>query len=766
MTGGEPQYEILRQIGEGGTAEVFEASRGSLKVAIKRFSAEISSEEFLSHFLEEAAAQFRFHHPGIPRLLDYGISEGRAFLVMERIEGRDLPTLETDLGRVGATFPFEVALTVIARAAEALDAAHHALDEDGRPRPILHGDLSPENVMLADDGSVKVIDFGFAPGRGKRDYAPPEGQVSPAGDVYALGATLRWMLGPEAPVEVQAALDRAMDPDPKLRPSAGGLSAELLALLPGRPGSLERWLRTAPPRTGSAPAPPAAANLFAIPQLMTGSLAQKGPQRRTKVGPSLDPPTPALPTPTPAVPAPTTLIGANLHGLIILDALAHRPWASVYRARHQLFDRRYAVKVLHAELARHPEALERFKREALMVSRLDHPNIVKATDFGLTPRGEPFIAMELVEGRSLQEVVVRDGPLAPDRARRLVLEAAIALQVAHQAGLIHRDLKPSNLMLTAQGTTERLVLIDFGVAGAPSGDVRDRLTATGQLLGTPAYMAPEQVVGLKQLTSAADLYGLGATIHFLLTGAPPFGTQPLQAMQGHLHQPPPPLPEALGLGPLAMRLMSKDPQARGTLPEVIALLRAEPKAPPRSKAAWAALPLALGLAAIGGWWLGQGSSSPEGTPAAVPDLPPTAAEVQAPAAPSSEVVVTPRAAPSAAPVVRVLAPSPRDRPRRSSAGGEGPVASDPEVPAASAEGPPPATPEAPDLEELRARLARVKRQLEVATPELQIALDQRYLDLRSALTPTLSEEERRRLGSAIEGLSKELARSPSSGSPR
>jgi eukaryotic-like serine/threonine-protein kinase len=177
-------------------------------------------------------------------------------------------------------------------------------------------------------------------------------------------------------------------------------------------------------------------------------------------------------------------------------------------------DREIALKRLAENLSRDDDLRARFQREARLAARLAHPNVVRVYDVGEDDEGRPFIAMEYVDGETLAEVVLRRGPLPPREVAELGIQACRALAAAHEAGLVHRDVKPQNLLLRNDGV---LKLGDFGVAVGLEGT---RLTMAGTVLGTAAYLAPEQARG-EEVTAAADVYGLGAVLYELLTGRPP-----------------------------------------------------------------------------------------------------------------------------------------------------------------------------------------------------------------------------------------------------
>ena len=195
-------------------------------------------------------------------------------------------------------------------------------------------------------------------------------------------------------------------------------------------------------------------------------------------------------------------------------ALGSGGMAIVYLAHDRELDRVVAVKRLADNLSHDRSFRDRFLREAQLAAPLSHPNVVRVYDFGHDPDGRPFIVMEYVEGGSLAEALTRDGALRPARVVAVARDCCAGLAYAHATGLVHRDLKPQNLLLEPDG---RVKIADFGIARTLDGT---SLTLTGSVLGTAGYLAPEQAGG-EQVTAAADIYGLGVTLHQLATGTMP-----------------------------------------------------------------------------------------------------------------------------------------------------------------------------------------------------------------------------------------------------
>jgi serine/threonine-protein kinase len=206
----------------------------------------------------------------------------------------------------------------------------------------------------------------------------------------------------------------------------------------------------------------------------------------------------------------------------------------VYRVEHLHLGKTAAMKVLAPDTAAKPEALRRFRLEAQAVSKLNHPNIVQTFDFGQTD-GALYLVMEFIKGDDLASLLRRDGPWSFARAARFFIQVCSGLTEAHEAGIIHRDLKPENLMVVHRRDSEHAKVLDFGLAKLRERDGEARaISSGGQVIGTPYYMAPEQVRG-EDLDARADVYSLGATLYRVLTGEPPFDApSPMSVLSKHL----------------------------------------------------------------------------------------------------------------------------------------------------------------------------------------------------------------------------------------
>jgi serine/threonine-protein kinase len=241
----------------------------------------------------------------------------------------------------------------------------------------------------------------------------------------------------------------------------------------------------------------------------------------------------------------------------------------VWLAEHGLLKRPCAIKFVRADRAAHPAAAARFAREVQAVTGLTHPNTVRVYDYGRADDGSFYYVMEYLDGPTLEELVRRAGPLPPGRVAYLLRQVCGALAEAHAAGLVHRDLKPGNVIVAALGGQKDVAkLLDFGLVQDLSADADARLTRTGTVLGTPAYMSPEQAAGESSVDARGDVYSLGAVAYFALTGRPPFQGKSLgQLLAAHRSEPAPPLsalrPDApADLAAIVARCLAKDPADR------------------------------------------------------------------------------------------------------------------------------------------------------------------------------------------------------------
>jgi serine/threonine protein kinase len=281
----------------------------------------------------------------------------------------------------------------------------------------------------------------------------------------------------------------------------------------------------------------------------------------------------------------------KLGGYEVLKVLGRGGMGAVLLGRQISLDRKVALKVMHPKIAQNPSFVARFTREAYAAAQLTHHNVIQIYDIG-EDKGQHFFSMEFVQGHSLMDVVKHEGKLAPDVAVGYILQAARGLKYGHNQGMVHRDIKPDNLMLNTEGIVK---VADLGLVKLPGGDLPEQagalpsaegdqpgdsnLTRAGAVMGTPAYMSPEQSTDSAAVDARADVYSLGCTLYVLITGKPPFeGKTALEIISKHQTEPIVP-PEVVvkrvppALSAILLKMLAKKPEDRHqSMDEVISAL--------------------------------------------------------------------------------------------------------------------------------------------------------------------------------------------------
>jgi serine/threonine-protein kinase len=290
----------------------------------------------------------------------------------------------------------------------------------------------------------------------------------------------------------------------------------------------------------------------------------------------------------------------------LVERLDHGGMGEIWRARHRMLQRPVAVKLIRPDVLGVKNPVEaaalvaRFQREAEATAALHSAHTIALHDFGVTPEGTFYYVMELLEGLDLETLVRRFGPVPPERAIHLLIQACDSLAEAHAAGLVHRDVKPANMLTCRFGLKWDFVkVLDFGLVKTAwtMGD-DERLTSEGTITGTPAFMAPEAVLGSESIDARVDLYGLGCVAYWLLTGERLFtGRTPVEVLLHHARTPPVPPSERTGrpippdLEALVLACLAKDPADRPPSAEWLAARLAECEAagawtPARAREWW------------------------------------------------------------------------------------------------------------------------------------------------------------------------------------
>lgn len=594
-------YLLQHRLAQGNTAEVFLArTMGEFPrlCAVKRILPQLTAlPEFAQRFKADASLLVNLHHGNVVQVLEVGTIDDQPFITMEHIDGIDLPQLISQVPEQGP-LPVEFALYVALEMTEGLSYLRIRRREERAAEEVRKDPAWPLEIMLGFDGVVKIVDLGSfgalrlgqqKPSRLFRSpgYAVPEVILKRAldqrSDIFTVGLALWEILSgkrlltdnPEA--YIKAVLDGSWKAPLIDRKDLPGNVIRLVASMldidvENRPTHMEavrsplvEALRRLSPSYGSATLSRllwqrcsgqiakaevltqtlvnASATVQATPQFATESYG------RSKRGQTLD--------------VDPLEIGEQIPGTRyrLVRALGKGGNAEVFAAQHIDLDRQAAVKILSPKVARNERAREQFRREARACSRVQHPNIVDVLDFGELEDGRFFFAMELLDGQSLADILDREGALPPSRVLGIARQVCKAVQAAHENGIVHRDIKPANIMLIERdGRADFIKVVDFGVMAFADDNQKKRV-------GTPGYMAPEQVRGAPP-TTAMDIYALGMTLYECLTGGLPYPTESLKVFSAAQAKTQPPALAACGEGipdPVARvvhRALERNPAAR------------------------------------------------------------------------------------------------------------------------------------------------------------------------------------------------------------
>jgi len=607
---------LLKLIARGGMGDVYLAATTGIEGAeracvVKTVRRDhVHDGSFLARFLDEARVQSQLNHPGVAQVLEASTDEnGEPYTVVEYVEGRSLADVRQRAIQLGARVGWAEAVAISIEMANALAHVHERAGSDGSPLGIVHRDLSPQNVMVGYVGEVKLIDFGTARGQNRKchtvagvvfakpGYVAPEVARQQVGDaridLYALGIML-WEL---------CAGRRFLSGDPQKHleeAAAGHVKVPLLADLVEAPAALDdviqRLVANDPDDrfTGGAQAAAELGKILSLSdsgkngersvrgriQTLMRTLWPHEPQRsradfakllKAARGVRTENQTPVSNRVMEIAAQhmnddPSILSGTPYR---LLQKIGEGASGVVWEGEHVELGRKLAIKVLAAGHGSASDAIERFRREARAVAKLSHPNLVQLYDFGRSFDGRVFLAMELLEGVTLDKHLKDTRGMDWRESVNLAIDACKALEAAHGAGLVHRDLKPGNLFLTSTGT---LKLLDFGVAMAladVTGADDEKRQKGFAIFGTPEYMAPEQVAG-ETVDARCDLYALGCALYEMLTTSKVFeGPSSVVVMGKQLREAPePPRTRSPRKGipadveGIVMRLLAKTPAER------------------------------------------------------------------------------------------------------------------------------------------------------------------------------------------------------------
>lgn len=636
------RFTLLNRVARGGMGEVYLAAARSIEGAERPLIVKIirpdhiEDRSFLARFLDEARIQSQLSHPGVAQILEAtNDANGKPYVVVEYVEGRNLSDLRTRAGQLGVRISWPEALAIGVCLGEGLAHVHERTDAEGRPLEIVHRDLSPQNVMVGYGGEVKLIDFGTARGQNRRcqtiagvvfakpGYVAPEvANNTPGGvpaDLYAWGVILwellagrRFLTGDAsahlaavaagrrslpplarlvgAPAEIDAVLAKLTANEISERYVSARAALQDLVKILQRAPSMADGDRSVRGRISDLmrrlyPAEPARSRADFVRRVAEARATQ------ARIVPTLLSPEP------PETNDPTRLAGTPYR---LVRQIGCGGMGTVHEAVHVDLGRTVALKILETD-AMSVEAERRFRSEARAIAQLDQDNLVKVYDFGKDRDGRLYYVMELLAGATLAEKLEREGRLPQHAVIDAGIQVCRALEAAHRAGVIHRDIKPANLFATMSGT---LKVLDFGVAKSASAEAEQRAAEAVTLVGTPEYMAPEQAHG--HADARSDIYALGVVLYELLTGDLPFMAQsPLVLMEqksasapARLRHAYPELDVSAALDALIERALDPKPDRR---PESAAAFRRELEAllaPPQSKRTVARSTRSLAVSAL------------------------------------------------------------------------------------------------------------------------------------------------------------------------
>jgi len=541
-------YHITRRIGAGRLGTIYEAqdTQELRQVALRVLAPEVTARADWRRTLEQVR---RVVSANLVAMFDDGEHAGERYVVFELVKGGNT----RDFLRTFGAFDWPEATRIAGDACRALIAAHAV--------GLAHGNVTPANILIANDGGVRLADLGLAQLAGPapaHDHASPEqlrgAAADPLADICSLGACYYSLLIGKSPGRADrrgdppdpcaAASDipracgrivrRSMAVDPVRRyATAADLLNDLEAALDvsgEMPTVTTSYRSHSALRSGPVPAAPVGSNVARLlaPARQSSEIGRLGPYR-------------------------------------VLKVLAEGGLGTVFQAEDPATKRPLALKVMQPDQAAGDVGRQRFQDEARAIAGLHDENVVRIEQVS-EDRGLPYLAMELLEGESLEDILKRHDTVAVPEMLRIAREIARGLSAFHDRGLLHRDLKPSNVFLAGTSGPGTVKLLGFGLARCLEGPAPS-IARSGVIVGTPGFTAPEQARGLAP-DARSDLFSLGCVLYYLCTGQPPFRRDdPMATLIAQATEDPSPVrvlnpdvPSALAN--LVMSLLAKDPADR------------------------------------------------------------------------------------------------------------------------------------------------------------------------------------------------------------
>jgi serine/threonine protein kinase len=540
---------VLERVGQGAMSVVYKAKQDFTEriVAIKMLRAQLCCDPSnVKRFQREAKAIARLSHPNLLNVYGVGTTNsGQPYIIMDYIEGKSLAQLLERDGQID----WKRAAMIFIQVCDAMQHAHS--------NRIIHRDLKPDNIMLVDNPAgedmVKVVDFGIVKitddsqrfsqrltqtGEvwGSPVYMSPEQcmghELDHRSDIYALGTVLYECLTGKPVFEGKRITDIVMK---QLNEKPKALSAVRPDL------QIPAWFE----QVAMKALEKESRNRFLSMEEMKRAI-EKGMLSRKDTADAVLKPTaaPGGEVQRSAVASYTDpFMDKKIGGKYLVKSFIGEGGMSVvYKAVQDGINRAVAIKVLREELCDDEANVKRFQRESKAVSQLQHPNLVAIYDVGAMENGQPYMVMEFLEGKPLIDVLERDGKMTIERALPIFIQMCEVMFYAHNKGFIHRDLKPHNVILTRVGDKADFVkLVDFGIVAydGTKQALSQKLTAAGEICGSPIYMSPEQVLD-DRVDHRSDIYSFGVVMYECLTGRPPFGGKRItDVLQKHVNSPPP-----------------------------------------------------------------------------------------------------------------------------------------------------------------------------------------------------------------------------------